>query len=480
MSRANQPQYVELDIVEFSKKGNGIGFVKHKSKECVPVEVSFAIPGDSVKATARFKRAKGTGTLTELVTPSKYRISPRCIHFGVCGGCRWQQLDYREQLNEKEKKVHTLFAPFLTERSQLRPIVACAEPWQFRNKMEFSFSSDLSQKKYLGLIMDSSRGKVLNLEECHLTHEWFVSVLKGVRQWWEESNLDAYHHYRNTGSLRTLTLREGQRTGDRMVILTVSGNPDYAIHKEELERFVSVVRACLEPLPAEGKLSIFLRIQQLSKGFATQFYEMLLYGAEVIREKLFIHRQKEEALETLEFKISPAAFFQPNTRQAERLYSLAIELISPFTIAYDLYCGTGTLSICLAKHAQQVVGVEISPEAVLDAKANASLNHCSNAHFVCGSVHEQLTNIIENNTFPLPDLVVVDPPRSGLDPHTIQQILKIKPKKILYISCNPATQAENMKDLIDGGYHLEILQPVDQFPHTVHIENIAILIKDED
>lgn len=486
MGRAKQSQHVELDIVEFSKKGNGIGFIKQKTKERFPVEVSFAIPGDSVKASIHTKRRKAFGKLDEVVIPSPNRITARCVHFGVCGGCRWQQLDYQKQVKLKEHSVNTLFSPFLTERGQSFPVAACKEPWQFRNKMEFTFSTDLSQNKYLGLIIDSSRGKVLNLEECHLTHGWFIEALKVCKSWWESSELDAYHHYRNTGSLRTLTLREGQRTGDRMVILTVSGNPDYALHKDELDRFVALMRASIEPKVEGSRLSVFLRIQQLSKGFATQFYEMLLYGPDYIRERLFIQNSKETPPYPLEFKISPAAFFQPNTQQAEHLYSLALQLISPLyrdrgiTVAYDLYCGTGTFSICLAKIAKTVIGIEISPEAVLDAKANAEQNGCSNVHFICGSVHEQLTSIIENNAFPFPDLVAVDPPRSGLDPHTILQILKLKPKKILYVSCNPVTQAEDMKELVAGGYHLEVLQPVDQFPHTIHIENIAIITKDED
>ncbi|CCB87500.1 uncharacterized RNA methyltransferase pc1544 [Parachlamydia acanthamoebae UV-7] len=483
MRAFKQAQPVELDIVDFSKKGNGKGVLKREDKTDLSIEVPFSIPGDRVKASVLFKKRmkKQQGKLEEVIKAAPVRISAKCAHFATCGGCRWQQMGYAEQLRLKEEKIRALFSAILTPDVQFFPIIPCDDPWQYRNKMEFSFSTDLSQNKYLGLIMDSSRGKVFNLTECHLTNSWFVDALKVTRNWWESSKLDAYHHYRNTGSLRTLTLREGQRTGDRMVILTVSGNPDYALHKNDLDAFVAGLRASIELDRPECRLSIFLRIHQIAKGMASQFYEMVLYGPDQIREKLYIQSQSEEQPVPLEFNISPSAFFQPNTRQAERLYSLALQLSSistPITV-YDLYCGTGTLSICLSKFAKTVVGVEICPEAVLDARSNAAKNGCSNVHFLCGAVHEQLTKIIEENLFPLPDLVVVDPPRAGLDPHALQHLIKLSPKKILYVSCNPLTQVDNISNLISQGYRLEAMQPVDQFPHTIHIENIAVLTKDE-
>jgi len=478
MGRAKQSQHVELDIVEFSKKGNGVGFIKQKEK-LLPVEVPFTIPGDYIHASVQFKRQKATAHCAEIVNPSPNRIKPKCIHFGVCGGCRWQQIPYDEQLKLKEQKIHRLFANYLSAPKCILPIVPCEDPWKYRNKMEFTFSSDLSQNQFLGLIMDSSRGKVINLLECHLTNSWFIDALTAVREWWSNSSLDAYHHYRNTGSLRTLTVREGQRTGDRMVILTVSGNPDYALNNTDLVQFVSILRNTIEPKDSASKLSIFLRIHQIAKNTATQFYEMLLFGPDIIREKLSIQNVPGDLVAELEFKISPAAFFQPNSRQAERLYSLAMQLaaVSSLDVVYDLYCGTGTLSICLAKMAKMVIGIEICPEAVLDAEANAIQNTCANVHFLCGTVHEQLTKITEENLYPSPDLVVVDPPRAGLDLQTINQLVKLKPKNILYVSCNPVTQEENVKDLIAHGYAVEAVQPVDQFPHTVHIENIVVLVR---
>lgn len=343
--------------------------------------------------------------------------------------------------------------------------------------MEFSFSANKAGEKFLGLMIDSSHGNVLNLTECHLVQGWFIEALKAVRRWWEGSELLAYHPYKNTGSLRTLMVRGGLRTDERMIMLTVSGNPEFALHKHQLEGLVLALRSAIEPSGGSGKLSIFMQIQQIAKGRPTEFFEMLLYGPDTIQE--ILHIKRESAENTLKFNISPTAFFQPNTSQAERLYSQVIALanIPSDAVVYDLYCGTGTLGICMAQHVKEVIGVELSPEASLDAKANISLNKISNMRIITGAVGEVLSKIYEENVIPPPDVVVVDPPRMGLEPQAIRLLLTLKPSKIAYVSCNPATQSANIKELVAAGYQLESLQPVDQFPQTVHIENIAILTR---
>lgn len=479
MSIRNKERQVEVDIVNFSKKGNGIGYFERQDQETWPVEVSFAIPGDRVKTTLLRKRS-GTyqSRLDEIVAPSPSRIEPKCGHFGVCGGCRWQQMPYDKQLKEKELFVRHKFGDLIHENVDFYKIVPADEPWKYRNKMEFSFSSDLEGNRYLGLMMDQGRGKVMDLTECHLTNPWFVDAVSAVRDWWKESKLEAYHSYKDQGSLRTLTLREGIRTGDRMVNLTVSGNPDFALKKHDLEGFVAFVRDAVEPVDPKQQLSIFLTIQQIQKGNPTQFYEMHLYGSDTIREELRIRGASGE-IEHLTFHISPAAFFQPNSLQAEKLYSLGLELaqISKDQVVYDLYCGTGTLGICAAKRAKQVVGVELSPESAHDARHNAKENGIQNITILTGAVRRMLGEIREKDLFPEPDVVMVDPPRAGLDPHAIRHLIELAPPKILYISCNPSTQVENIREFIANGYALKAIQPVDQFPHTVHIENITLLVK---
>lgn len=477
MKQGYKNREVDIKITTFSKKGNGLGITNPSEGPPLLVEIPFTMPGDVVRA--RLLRKKGAmycGKLEEIVTPSKNRIQPRCVHFGVCGGCRLQHLSYEQQLKYKEEMVRECFQPLLTPQVSFRPIIPCSDPWNYRNKMEYTFSKDASGKKFLGLVIESTDRRVFNLSECHLTNPWFVDALKAVRQWWLESGLEPYRLSRDTGSLRTLTLREGQRTGDRMAILTVSGNPEFSLHRHHLESFVAFLRDAVEPVNPQSFLSIFLRIQQIGEGMATNIYEMKLYGPDHIREVLEITLEPEKTPFSVSFDISPSAFFQPNTRQAEKLYSAALSManISKDSVVYDLYCGTGALGICLAKRVKQVIGVELRPESALDARNNAKRNECSNVTIVSGAVRYVLGQI-EERSLPSPDVVMVDPPRPGLDPQALKHLLQLKAPKILYVSCNPHTQAGNIAELLQNGYKLTAVQPVDQFPHTYHVENVAVL-----
>lgn len=467
---------LQVTISEFSKKGNGLGIAQNPQGAVFKVEVPFTMPGDVVLAELRTKRGGiYSSKLKEIIKPSSNRVNPRCVHFATCGGCRLQHLSYDEQLVKKEEMVRAYFEGLITDKVAFHAIVPCESPWQYRNKMEFSFSQDAEGKKYLGLILDGGKGRVLNLTECHLVNPWFTTALKAVNQWWHESDLQAYNMHKNTGSLRTLTVREGLSTGDRMIMLTVSGNPDFALHRHHLEGFVAFLRSAIEPLNPAVNLSIYLRIQQIAKGMPTNFYEMHLHGSDTIRETLHIQTQAGRASEPITFNISPSAFFQPNTRQAEKLYSLALQhaAVPQDAVAYDLYCGTGTLGICMSKTARQVIGVEISPESSLDARENAKHNRIENFTVFTGSV----SDILKTKSLPKADIVLVDPPRPGLDQEALKQIAALDAPKIVYISCNPATQALNVASLVALGYQLTILQPVDQFPQTLHIENIAVLTK---
>ena len=382
----------------------------------------------------------------------------RCIHFGDCGGCRFQNIAYEEQLLCKQTEVEALFG------LPVRPIIPCDSPWAYRNKNEYSFSQDKKGTRYLGLYKKEGRGKVLNLHECHLVAPWFQEGIEACRQWWESTDLTAYHPHKDSGSLRTLTFREGKRTGDRMVILTVSGRPEWALKKEHLTSFVEAMQARLGS--GSDSLSIFLKIHQAIKGRPTEFFEMHLAGPDHYREVLDVGRK-------LQFHVSPSAFFQPNPLQAEKMYRLAVELIPipQEAVIWDLYCGTGTLAIAVAPFAKEVIGIELSPESSLDARTNVKLNALSNVTIVTGDVGEAL----EKGNYPRPDAVMVDPPRAGLDKRAMKHLIEAKPRRIVYISCHPKTQVENCREFAAAGYRIAVIQPVDQFPHTPHIENIVLL-----
>ncbi|MBA3722997.1 MAG: 23S rRNA (uracil(1939)-C(5))-methyltransferase RlmD [Parachlamydiaceae bacterium] len=477
MAPHKQLKLVEVEVSSLSKEGYGIACTTNPEGKTSTVEIPFTLPGDKVRAFL-LRKEKGVfqGRLDEIITPAPNRVPPVCIHFASCGGCRWQNLSYEDQLELKQKSVIKSFLPHLNDQVIVHQIIPSLPPLQYRNKMEFSFSSNLAGDRYLGLILLGSKGRVFNLQECHLVNPWFADVVKTVRSWWEQSKIDAYHMGKNVGSLRTLIVREGIRTGDRLVMLTVSGNPDFALTRHQLDSFKEAVRHAIEPKDPNGKLSIFLRIQQILKGTPTQFFEMVLYGPDHIREVLHIQEKLDEPSYDLTFKISPSAFFQPNTKQAERLYSRAFQMleIPPQAIVYDLYCGTGTLGICAARRAKEVIGIELNPESVVDARENVKLNGLENINIIEGDVGKTLGQLIAWGN-KRPDVVMVDPPRVGLDAKAIQHLLELKAPKLLYISCNPASQAVNLEELIRGGYQLLEVQPVDQFPQTVHVENIAVL-----
>jgi len=454
---------VETAIASYSRKGDGIGIVKLEDGTERAAVIPFTAVGDHVRAEVRKKRGgKWQCRLLEVAAPSPIRQEPRCLHFGECGGCRWQHLPYEEQLRVKEERLRTLFSSAPEEA--FHPIIPCTPPWNYRNKMEFTFSSDKRGSRYLGLMLAGEKGKVFNLKECHLPLGWYSEAVELVRSWWLEREVDAYHPPRNSGSLRTLTLRDGQKSGDKMAILTVSGNPAYPVPKKALNELADILDSRFPGI------SVVLTIQQIAKGKPTRFYEMILKGKDTIRETLTL--SINEQAESLDFFISPSAFFQPNPRQAEKLYSKAVELagISQDDIVYDLYSGTGTLGLCAALAGAQVISIEQSREAVLDAKRNASHNGCHEILVIQGNVEEVLN---EKDDLPNPSVILLDPPRTGLHPKALEQIRRLSPGKIVYISCNPQTQKEDIDKL--SNYRLTALQPVDQFPHTYHLENIALL-----
>ena len=456
------PEPIELSIQTFSAKGYGIGHIPRSASPSIAVEIAHTLPGDQVLIEMRRKmRPPRKGRLLEVLSPSPDRVEPRCSHAQVCGGCCWQQMDYSAQLKVKEERVCEIFS------QPVEPIIPCSNSFEYRNKMEFSFSENRAGAKFLGLMIAQAEPYVFNVDHCHLCSPWFSNVLNSVRIWWETSGVLAYNPPQDTGTLRYLTLREAVRTGQKMAVLNVSGRPEFAPLKAQIEAFVQAVK---QAVPNE-EVSVFLRVHQANKGRPTQFYEMHLAGPDHMIEMLFLKER------TLSFKISPISFFQPNTIQAEKLYDQALACISHFKnpVVYDLYCGTGTLGMAAASFASQVIGIELSPEAVLDAEENAERNGIKNISFYQGDVGKILTQLLGTTSFTRPDVAIVDPPRAGLDPLALQHLKTLQPKGILYISCNPLTQAANIAELIAAGYCIKRLQPVDQFPHTYHIENIAYL-----
>lgn len=467
---------VEIRVTGISKNGNGSATIQHDQCE-LKCEIPFTLPGDLVKAEiAHTKDGLATATLKEIVAASPLRIAARCQHFTICGGCRFQHIPYQEQLLHKEKLVRDCFAALIGKDVQVHPIIPCETLWGYRNKMDYTFSYNENGAYHLGHIQDGSKGCVVNIEECHLSPPWFVDALAVIRQWWEMSKMRPYDPTTNEGTLRLLTLREGRQSGDRMVILTIANSTDFELNLRHIEKFVSCLSEHMQPPQKENQLSIFLRIHQTEKGTSSSQYEMLLYGPGFIREKLKIKIQDDQEPEDLIFEIGPSAFFQPNQMQTEVLFSHALRMagLTKESVVFDLYCGTGVLGLCASKFVKQVVGIELSPEAADNARTNVRLNECSNMSIYSGAVRHVL-NEFKRNCAPQPDIVIINPPRSGLDPMAMQLLMQLKAQTLLYVSCMPETQAKNIEFLTKNGYRLTAIQPIDQFPHTNHVENVTLL-----
>lgn len=463
---------IELKIESFNDKGQGIAYFQKNEVRC-KVALSNVIIDDLIKAKIGKRKHRGQykGKLLSILKKSIYRTSPTCSHTDICGGCCFQNMKYEEQLKLKEKKVLHEFQEILKKQNvAIYPIIPCENPFYYRNKMEFSFSENGAKTKFLGLMIAGANKYVFNVDKCFIASPWVSEVLSQVKLWWEKSSLLAYNFQKDAGHLRYLTIREGKNTSEKMVVLTVSGSEKFVIDDASLNSFVEAV---LSGVADKKNISIFLRTQKIEKKKATEFIERLLFGKLHITESLHINDKK------LFFKISPASFFQPNTLSAEKLYTKAFELakVDKASVVFDLYCGTGTLGMVFSHQVKNVIGIELSPNCVKDANENIKLNNIDNFKIFEGDVGKTLTLLLSKKDFTFPDLVILDPPRIGLDLLAISHMQVLKPKKILYISCNPKTQAENIKDFLKIGYSLKLLQPLDQFPHTAHIENIALLEK---
>lgn len=468
-----------VSIEKLSSKGFGTGTIqKTPNSSKLKVIVPMTLPGEEVLAELGPRRQGAyIGKLLEVTNPSLQRVPLRCQHAPVCGGCSLQQMDYEAQVAHKESCIKELFS--FVSPDLFSPLIPAKSPWYYRNKMEYTFSQDKAKTHFLGLMKAGAKGRVETILECHLCPSWFNKVLEKVRCWWENSTVLAYHPSSDNGSLRTLTIREGKNTSDKMVILTVSGRPEFALTKDQLAGFSASVKEVFD-LESSESISLFLRIQQAIPGKVTQFYEMKLLGNDHIREKLTI--SVGDYVKDYQFIISPTAFFQPNTSQAEKIYSKALEVagLKKRKCVLDLYAGTATLGIIFAPFADKVISIELNPYAVFDARSNKEINGLENLQVLQGDVTAVLTSLQKQDpSMQNPDLVLIDPPRTGLDKDALEVIVRLRPKEIIYISCAPASQSRDCIKLLESGYEIVAIQPVDQFSHTIHVENIVLLREKE-
>jgi 23S rRNA (uracil1939-C5)-methyltransferase len=494
---------VRGDMLELTIESSGFEGTSIARYQGIVVFVDGAVAGDVVRArVVKTKKKHIEARVLEVLTPSIQRTTPRCKHFGTCGGCKWQHVNYASQLEFKRQHVIDALERIGGFRGvEVLPTLASGEEYFYRNKLEFSFGTDrwltheendrrtadridaendrrtsdqvdaengngeaplvnetMAEDFVLGFHAPQRYDKIIDIEECFLQSTLSVDILQAVRAFGIDNKISAYSSETQTGYFRNLVIREGKRTGDVMVnVVTYEDDP--VVMKRLTEMLISTFPRITTVLN-----NVTSKKSQVALGETEKIY----FGSGLIREQLGDHT----------FEISANSFFQTNSLQAERLYTVVKEF-GEFTesdVVYDLYCGTGSISLFIADAVKQVVGIELVESSIANAKMNAQFNGITNCEFITGDLKDLLTkDVAWRKRCAAPDALVIDPPRSGMHPKAVAELGMMQIPRIVYVSCNPATLARDLQMLVPYGYEIEKVQPVDMFPHTYHIECVAKL-----
>ena len=471
MSKKNKKIVLDdLLITDYAAEGKALARLDGKV-----IFISGAVPGDVADVLlTKNKKDWAEGRVLKIKELSKERVDPFCKHFGICGGCKWQMLPYAKQLQYKQQEVEqNLRRIGKVDLPEISPIIGADDTEYYRNKLEFTFSNKRyltndeigqteisTQQNALGFHVPRIFDKVIDIEECYLMDDVNNKIRNTVRAFALENNFSFYDIRQHTGWLRNIIIRLCT-TGELMVNICLNYDEEADRKKlfDHLLQQVSEITTLLYTINPKWNDSIYDLTPQVyfGKGFAT--------------EKLSTGPGGED----FEFKISPKSFFQTNTKQAEKLYTVTREFagLTGNEIVYDLYCGTGSIGIFVSKQAKKIIGVEVIEEAIADAKENAALNNIKHAEFFAGDV----IKICNDEFFAQhgrPDVIITDPPRAGMHEKLVNKLLEMAAPKIVYVSCNTATQARDL-GLLSEKYTIEKIQPIDMFPHTHHIECVVLL-----
>ncbi|WP_271856059.1 23S rRNA (uracil(1939)-C(5))-methyltransferase RlmD [Patiriisocius marinus] len=456
-----------LEVIDAGAKGKAVA----KSPDGRVVFINNAVPGDVVTVqTTKKRKAYFEGTAIAVTKFSDKRVEPVCEHFGTCGGCKWQHMGYEHQLFYKQKEVeNNLMRIGKVEMPTITPILGSAEQYFYRNKMEFSFSDNkwltleqiksdvvIENKNALGFHIPGMWDKILDLNKCYLQADPSNAIRDFVKAKAQELNIPFFNARSQEGVMRTLMIRTSS-TGDVMVLIQ--------FYKEETETREALLEAIKNEFPTITSLLYVIN----GKGNDTIYdQEVLVYAGE---DHIF------EEMEGLQFKINAKSFYQTNSDQAFELYKITRDFagLTGEELVYDLYTGTGTIALFVASKAKKVIGVEAVPDAIEAAKANAAHNNINNTEFYVGDM-KKVFNDQFISQHGMADVVITDPPRDGMHADVVAQLLQLGAKKIVYVSCNSATQARDLA-LLDEMYKVTKVQPVDMFPQTHHVENVVLLVK---
>lgn len=450
------------EIRQLDKNGAGQAVVWHENEKGnskkLKLTVPETLPGEKVRVTVdKPERRRRKAVLEEIIEAHPERIGPACPHFSLCGGCVWQHWQYAGQLQEKTNHVkHALeaqgFEPYFVQDT-----MGMEDPWHYRNKMEFTFSPDGT----LGLHEQGNFRKIISLETCLIAGKKMVEAAMDIAKWASDHHLSGYNKDTHEGLLRHLMVRESFATGEMMLALFATEAPD-----GNLREAASDLIDRIEAKFPEVKSLLWLENRDWADRTQSE-------KTHVLSGRDFIY----DELSGFRYRIWYDTFFQTNPTQAQKLVDLAIEMGQPKKNEkmIDLFCGVGTFSLPFAKQVKELSGIEIVETSIESAKRNAKDNGITNTHFLARDARHGIDEVIDS--FGTPELLLLDPPRSGAGGKVMRKIGRAQPERIVYVSCNPDTFATDMKELRPFGYQLELVQPVDLFPHTVHVECCALLIK---
>ncbi len=460
--RKELPVVENVEITGVAAEGKSIARV-----DDMVVFIPYGAPGDVVNIKLdKKKRSYAEAHIVDLVKPSPDRVTPACEHFGVCGGCKWQHIPYESQLRYKrDQVVDALTRIAKVEIPEVNPTLGSKETFCYRNKLEYTFSCkcwitfedlrsgrEIADRNALGFHIPGAFDKVLDIKKCWLQDDLSNRIRLFVRQYALAKGYEFYDIKAQQGLMRTLMVRIAS-TGEVMLIVVFA--------RPEQEKIDDMMGAIAAEFPEITSL-LYVVNQKVNDTIADQ--EVITYrGRDYINEEM----------EGLQFRIGPKSFYQTNSLQAYELYKVARRMayLKPDDLVYDLYTGTGTIANFVARQVKKVVGIEYVPEAIADAKLNSEVNGIDNTIFFAGDMKDVLTDgfIAEHGR---PDVMIIDPPRAGMHEDVVNVILNARPERIVYVSCNPATQARDLA-LMDEFYRVEEVQPVDMFPHTHHVENVV-------
>lgn len=441
-------QQLVVTIESFGAQGEGVA-----KWEGMPIFIPLALPGERIRVhIVKTEKSYAFGKAMEILESSPDRVTPPCPYYKQCGGCSCQHMTYQAQLDFKRLQVENCMRHIAKLDVSVAPVIGMEEPWHYRNKVSMPVAGKTGDPQ-IGYYSPRSH-RVVDIDQCLTAHDTSNLVFKTVRQWMIQEGVPPYQEETHRGLIRHVMMRNN-RQGQIMVVLVLNGRQ--LPHAESLlsmlrQHIPGFVSLCVSPNEKKGNVI-------LGDSYQT------LWGCERLEDTLCGNR----------FSLSPLSFFQINPIQTEKLYQTALDfadLRGDETVA-DLYCGAGTISLLLARKARHVTGIEIVPDAIADAKENARLNGVENADFLCGASEAVLPDLVQGGM--RPDVIVLDPPRKGADTAVLSAILQCAPQRIVYVSCNPATQARDARILCDGGYQVMKCQPVDMFCQTASVETVVLL-----